>query len=671
MKLAWYSRWRLLASVLVVGLGQRLAPWARADEPQWFHLNGIPEPSVGLELDGSEETTRVSGVNSVYDTLFIVPTVGLRGSGSIYHPNLLAFDFNGELGWGWNQMTTTSPGYRQSINESDQLDRYLVTVNLLQEKPYNASFFAAQDHTYRDYGSFDTFTVDESRYGGTVNWTTQNLNLTSNFGYQDETDTGLIDSSEVKETYFNFLGIYRRKSGQTTLTGQWNQFDNILGAANSLTSANESIGIADSEAFGSRQQITASTGVTFSHAEYGGQQMDTVNATENVNIQHRSNLDSFLIFNAERNDLHPATESSLQGDYGLRHQLYDSLTSTADVHGSYQDNSDPTGSSATDLYGVGLAENYRKRLQSWGRLSVSASVVADHVDDSASGSSFPSTESHQVYLPTSSQYRPVYLDHPSVIAGSIQVTAGGQLLAAGTDYEVVTAGQLTEVRLIFPPSPTVAPLLVNDSVTISVSYQSASQNNASYEALTSDVEMRLDLFGRLGIYGRMNWMDNNAPPQVQAQTLTDLVGGLDYNWRWLRTGAEYEDYDSNFVQYDALRFFQDFNFHPSGRSSLSLNLDETWYDYTPSGNQTLYQFTTRYSLQLWSSLSCYVQGGFGVQDLLGADQVNGSAQFGFNWSRGKLSVRGGYEYNTQTTTTGALSEALEKDRVFLYLKRTF
>ena len=361
-------------------------------------MNGIPEPSVGLEVDGSEETTRISGVNSVYDTLFIVPTVGLQGSGSIYHPNLLAFNFDGDVGWGWDQMTTTSPGYRQSINESDELNRYLVRVDLLQEKPYNATFFATQDHTYRDYGSFDTFAVDETRYGGTINWTTQNLTLTSDFGYQDETDTGLIDSSEVKETHFNFLGIYKRHSGQTTLTGQWNEYDNILNFGNSLTSQTESVGLSDSETFGSRQQITASTSVSISHAEYGGQQSDMINATENVSIQHRPNLESFLTFDFEENDLQPATETSLQGTYGVRHQLYESLTSTADVNGSYQDDSAPTGSSTTDLYGVNLAESYRKRLQSWGRLSLGASLSADHLDDSSTGGDLTSIdESHQVY----------------------------------------------------------------------------------------------------------------------------------------------------------------------------------------------------------------------------------------------------------------------------------
>jgi len=672
MTAACDHRWRWLAGLLVLGVMQRLAPWVRADDPTWFRLDGIPQPSVGLEVDGSEETTHVSGVNSVYDTLFITPTIGLKGSGSVYHPNLLAFDFDGELGWGLNHMTTTSPGYRQSINENDVLDRYLVEIDLLQEKPYNASFFASQDHTYRDYGSFDTFTVDSSRYGGRVNWNSDNFSVNTDFGYRDETDTGLIDSSEVQETYFNLLAINKRQSGQTTLTGRFDLFDNIL-SFGSITSQNESIGLADSETFGSRKQITAATGVSVGTADYAGQQTDTINATENVNINHTPNLESFFIFDFQQDYLHPASDTYVQGTYGVRHQLYESLTSTLDAHGSYQDNSAGGDSGTSDLYGIGLAENYTKRLQSWGHLTIGGGVVADHLDDSSSGGTFGSIdETHQVYLPTSAQYRPVYLNRPQVIAGSIQVTAAGQLLVEGSDYEIISSGQLTEIRLIVPPSSHLQTILgSNDNLAISVSYQSNSAINASYESLTSNFQIRLDLFGRFGIYGRANWLDNNAPPTVLTQTLTDLVGGVDYNWRWFRTGAEYEDYDSNYSRYNALRFFQNVDFNLNRRSTLSLAFDETFYHYSQNGDQTMYQFITRYSVQLWSSLSCYVQGGCSLQDVFDTEQVDGSAQAGFSWTYGKISVRAGYEYNSQSTSSGAFSEDLDKNRVFAYLKRTF
>jgi len=42
-----------------------------------------------------------------------------------------------------------------------------------------------------------------------------------------------------------------------------------------------------------------------------------------------------------------------------------------------------------------------------------------------------------------------------------------------------------------------------------------------------------------------------------------------------------------------------------------------------------------------------------------------------NWSRGKLSVRAGYEYNNQYTATGSWSQDLVKNRIFLYMKRVF
>jgi hypothetical protein len=60
-----------------------------------------------------------------------------------------------------------------------------------------------------------------------------------------------------------------------------------------------------------------------------------------------------------------------------------------------------------------------------------------------------------------------------------------------------------------------------------------------------------------------------------------------------------------------------------------------------------------------------------MQDLLGTEQVVGSARTDLTWSRGKLSLRTGYEYNSQTTTSALWVEERVKQRVYLYLKRTF
>jgi hypothetical protein len=47
------------------------------------------------------------------------------------------------------------------------------------------------------------------------------------------------------------------------------------------------------------------------------------------------------------------------------------------------------------------------------------------------------------------------------------------------------------------------------------------------------------------------------------------------------------------------------------------------------------------------------------------------ARTGVTWTRGKLSFRAGYEFNTQSTTSGIWSEDRDKHRFFTYLRRTF
>jgi hypothetical protein len=322
---------------------------------------------------------------------------------------------------------------------------------------------------------------------------------------------------------------------------------------------------------------------------------------------------------------------------------------------------------------VGLYEGYIKKLQSWGRLSAGLGGSVDHEEDhSDAGVATTFNEPHQVYLSTSPNYQPVYLNNPRVIAGSVQVNVGADVLVEPADYQLETHGELTEVKLVVPPSAHVQSLLgTNDNLAVTVTYQNEAINDASFEQFNVSAQVRVDLFGHYGVYGRLNWMDNNAPADVLAQTLTDWVFGADYYWRWFRTGAEFEDYESNFTEYQAWRFFQNFSFRPTDVSSLSVNFNERFYRYPDDRRQDLLQFITRYNLQLAAGLSWYVEGGATWQENTGSDQLFGSARTGLNWTRGKLSVRTGYEYNAQTTSSGSWKEDRDKHRVFVYLKRVF
>ena len=71
------------------------------------------------------------------------------------------------------------------------------------------------------------------------------------------------------------------------------------------------------------------------------------------------------------------------------------------------------------------------------------------------------------------------------------------------------------------------------------------------------------------------------------------------------------------------------------------------------------------------SFTWYLEGGCYVQHVSGTGQIQGMARTGLGWTRGKLSLRAGYEYNTQSTTAGIFSEDRDKHRFFTYLRRSF
>jgi len=233
------------------------------------------------------------------------------------------------------------------------------------------------------------------------------------------------------------------------------------------------------------------------------------------------------------------------------------------------------------------------------------------------------------------------------------------------DYQLIQLGELTEIRLMVGSS-----MLTNGDI-VNVSYDSESLYNAAFETVSGNVEIRLDLFGKFGVYARMNTSDNNAPPQTLTEKMTDTVFGVDFSWRGIRASAEHEDHDSNFSKYQALHFNQSYSFSPTPASSFSLDFAQIFYHYPGTSDQTQYQFLTRFNSQLTYSLSWYLEGGYTLQDIQGTDQNYASARTGLTWARDKLSVRAGYQYNYQMISSGPVNEQRERNFLFAYLKRYF
>jgi hypothetical protein len=506
--------------------------------------------------------------------------------------------------------------------------------------------------------------MDSTRYGGAFNWFNQSFTLNADAGWWDEKNYGLSEFSEISQNYFNLVGVNHRENGQTTFTTRAATYENTLDSNPAQTSQNVSAGLADAESFGDRKHISLSSSLAYSQSRYSGQHLHTVTANESLRINHTPDLDSFGMANFDYNDYGDTSTDRARGNYGLQHQLYESLTSTVDAHGDYEKtDSGPGNSSTYEIYGAGGSENYTKKLGSWGRLSIGLGLLADHQDNDITGSTISTiNELHILTLSGS----PVYLDHPYVIQSTVAVYGPGHVLASPSiDYLLVTVGALTQIQLV-PTS-----VILQNGGPITVDYQSDSQPSSSYESLTGNFQIRLDLFDGWGIYSRVSWVDNNAPPQAMTQTLTDWVSGLDYTWRWLRTGVEYEDYDSSYTAYRAGRAFQTFTFNPAINTTLGLNLSESVYEYSGDGSQTQYQMLGQYRVQFLESLSLFANAGFIYQDVMSTSQLTGTAQTGVSWTRGKMSVNAGYDFSEQRSGSGQNEQEFSRSHFYAYMKRTF
>jgi hypothetical protein len=651
---------RLVPGLLLLTAGVLQAQPPSEEEPRWLRLD-MPQASVGVDVEGLKENVSANGTTSTHENFLVVPLVGLDLQGSVYHPNLLTFDISGQGGVGWMYDSVTSPGYSSVRNESQNLLLFLATLNFLAGKPYNATFFSSHDHTYYNYDFFNTTTADSTRYGGRVAWVTKAFNLSTDMGYRDLITSGLSGTSEIEETYLNFNGVNLREHGSSTLTYNYDDYANSLNYGPQQTALSQSVGASDSETFGSRGQITATTGGSYGWADYSDRSARTFNANENISAQHLPNLNEFLTLNYQNSVLDPARSSVFQGVAGVRHQLYESLTSTLDVHGTYNDVSSGNVTALYDRYGAGIAESYVKRLGSWGRLTLGGAVIVDHNDQSSSGAGALSVinESHVLKDTTVT-----FLNNPNVYATTILVTGPGGVptYANGVDYSIIPHGELTEIRRI-PTS-----LNLSDGATILVSYQSDSLWSGSFESLNGSAQIRLDLFNLVGFYGRINVVDNNAPAQAMAETLTDVIGGADISWRWFRAGAEYEDFDSNFSRYSALRFYESFTYQLGGASQLGLNCNQVFYRYADNQEQRLFQFIGLFNTQISNWLFWNIEGGYYYQDALGVQQNLAAARTGLNFNWGKLSIKAGYQYNYQL-----LMQTETRDSNFFYvqLKRDF
>jgi hypothetical protein len=420
------------------------------------------------------------------------------------------------------------------------------------------------------------------------------------------------------------------------------------------------------ENFSSRSSLNST--LLFSESDYSGVASDNVNLTEDYSVEHTPNLRSFYDYGLAYYSTDGGDSMQNNVRAGLQHQLFESLSSTADLHGSTYD-SDYSGASLDDISGgSSLSVNYSKQLGDWGHLTAGNAINYDITQQQSSGGILPISQESHVVLNS----LPVSLNQPQAVDDGnfiIVDKTTGYTLVNGIDYTVDRNVNPWQFTIIALPGPH-----FQWGDTFLVTYDVQPNPSGSYTTLGDQAQVRVEfLRGLMDVHARYSYIDNSASsPGFVLEDLRQFQGGTDFNWRRLHLTADYTDSESSLFDYYSYATTESCLLLKSLRSSLSVNLSQQWTYYpgeatNQTGSVTFYNYMLRYDLRPTSSVSFRAEGGWQQQHGGGLDQDVFAARAYVDWTIGKLSVNLGYEYQDQEF----IATSQSRNYAFLRLRRNF
>ncbi len=520
----------------------------------------------------------------------------LRNSGAyFFDPRLVTLTLGGTFGL--NQERLSFNGISDTLNGT--LWGYEASLNILPESPYSLSVFANRSQTINNqvFGG-RTESIQESEGASlyakeiyvpsTLSFLRQNLN--------NETTSGTVTAQQDQTiTAVTYQGNRGWENSEASLNyGFIDLTDHVF--PNLSYQSNEGslyysldFGPELNHRWDSRMRFFTRTGTT---------QLTTATVDEMLRIDHTERLQTDYHYSLLWTETAGGATATNIGTFALRHQLYESLTTTFGLQTTIT--TLPNGEKYT--YGGRLDLAYQKRLAGDGRLNIGLGGGLQYNDNRYQApESFVPQEMHSVATPFG---LPMVLGNPFVDVPSIVVTktAVGPLpagciapagpptpLVLGRDYTLRTTGDITEIV----PIPCAGAIPgINPGDTIAVDYRFALPTSLAYVTESWHANVSVD-YHWIRPYLIVVGYDQNLVSGHDGRFLDDLrwyTVGLELRSDGQRVRAtligEAQSYTTHQVAYDAVRFAQFIGFTILPDLTLTLSGDEAWFDYSRPRRQT-------------------------------------------------------------------------------------
>ncbi len=612
-------------------------------------------------LEGVTEFTRLdtkqgTGEESRSDHVHNATQLTLRNSGmSLYDPRLVNFSLGGTFGLAQDRFSQDGTW----TSEDSTLTGYDAFASVLPDQPFSLNLFANRNESVLSRELAGTSEVTTENRGASLFMRRLYVPSTLSFRQESLDEESRIANVLARRAERRNIFRYEGQRGwvDSEVDASYEFVDDTDEAFPKLSFQSHQAHLNYSLDFGdelnrrwdSRLSFTTRTGLIES----------TIwSAAESLRVDHTERFRSdyrYSLLRTETGDIETTTHTAAAG---LRHRLYESLTTTAGLDASLQYL--PQGEKDTGRGRLDFA--YVKRLPLGGRLNAGLGGSLQYENDRfESSESQVSQESHTAATPAA---LPIALANPFVGVSSIVVTktAVGPLpagcipppgpptpLTLGVDYNLQTSRDVTEIVPI-PCAGVIAG--INPGDTIAVDYRFTVAPSLAFTTRSWHADLGVDYrWIRVFLNHAQSNQDlvSGRDDRFLNDEQSDTVGAeLRYDGGRLHASllGEARRFTSTRVRYDSLRTI--------GRADLTIvtglvlgaNVERTVTEF-PDQNRETESRAGRLSLTYAYGSSLFVTASGGVRRLTDTSQPTDQtteARLSIRWLYRKIEVAPTFEF---------------------------
>ncbi len=500
-------------------------------------------------------------------------TVGISTRLFIGHRNLIDLTADASLGFEENIIDSDTQGIHDET-ESELFSQFDINALILGKGPAPLTVFARRYESLLDRAFAGSIDSETSEFGASVQLFSETVPTTLRYAHRIENlsdQLGIVDDDRVEDT-ISALSIWAPAPGhRVTLDYDLEFVDETR--SNSQTNFTRHNGILTHEwGFGSKDEHDLRSTLLV-REQTGDFEESTLRLIETLSLNHSDTLRTRYNLTVEDREVSGQVQRLAQGRATIRHELFDSLVTTASVGASRIDL--PDDNFTRDEYDGEVGLEYTKRVP-FGRLDASASLAGLRVDESERGSIIRIFDAPRVM----SSGVPALLIGNTILEDSIVISdlSGSIFYVDGLDYSTSAFTDRVELLRIITGS-------IFENQTVLVDYSLGPEEAATIETYTAAFAARYTIDE-----GALTGFSPYAEYRDTSQTIDPIGSRLPIETTMLRYGADYrvgqltfnveqEERDSSVSPFDALRASVRYDQRLGLNSYLTMNLSHENFDF--------------------------------------------------------------------------------------------